>query len=218
MRKILIVGATSAIAQTCVRDPCEEAEHIYLCARQPERLAAVAEDLRVRSAVNVHMRQMDVLDYAQHGELLAGAEVAMHGMDLVLIAHGELPDQREAELSPQSARQAMEVNLPSVISLLTEIANRFEAMGGGTIVVISLAAGDRGRQSNYVYGAAKGALSIFWDGLRHRFAQTKVNVLTVKPGLVDTLMTAAFDKGPLWENAEDVGRTICRAIRHRLRL
>ena len=217
MRKILVVGATSAIAQACIRELCNEAEHIFLCARQPARLAAVADDLRVRSAAKVHIRQMDVLDYAQHATVLDEADVAMHGLDLALIAHGELPDQREAERSPQTACQAVEVNLTGAISLLTQIANRFEASGGGTIVVISLVAGDRGRRSNYVYGAAKGALSIFCDGLRHRFAQTQVNVLTVKPGLVDTPMTAAFDKGPLWASAEEVGRTIGRAIRERPR-
>jgi decaprenylphospho-beta-D-erythro-pentofuranosid-2-ulose 2-reductase len=98
------------------------------------------------------------------------------------------------------------------MSVLTHLANRFERQGFGTIAVISSVAGDRGRQSNYVYGAAKGAVSIFMQGLRNRLHPRGVQVLTIKPGFVDTPMTAAFPKGILWARPQQVARGICEAI------
>ena len=136
----------------------------------------------------------------------------MGGIDVALIAHGSLPDQAACAASVALTRRELEVNLLSVIDLLTLLAGRMESAGGGTLAVIGSVAGDRGRQSNYVYGTAKGALAIFLQGLAHRLAPTKVRVLTIKPGFVDTPMTAAFAKGPLWASPERVARDIERAI------
>ena len=133
-------------------------------------------------------------------------------MDTVLIAHGTLPDQKSCEQSFETARREFEINALGVMSLLTHAANRFERQGFGTLAVIGSVAGDRGRQSNYVYGAAKGAVSIFLQGLRNRLNTRGVRVLTIKPGFVDTPMTADFAKGILWSDPEQVAGGIYKAI------
>lgn len=212
MRRILIVGATSAIAEATARLFAARGDALFLAGRNPERLQILADDLRARGAHRVATAQFDALDYDGHFDLIDSAAQALDGLDTALIAHGTLPDQKACEASFIAARDAFEVNALSVISLLTPIANRFEAQSGGTIAVISSVAGDRGRQSNYVYGAAKSCLDTFLEGLAHRLATAKVAVITVKPGFVDTPMTAAFEKGALWASPEKVARDIDRAI------
>ena len=136
-------------------------------------------------------------------------------MDLALIAHGSLPDQARCSVSVDDTLEALRINGTSVISLLTCLTPVFEAQRSGTIAVISSVAGDRGRQSNYAYGAAKGMVSVFMQGLRNRLTPHGVHVLTIKPGLVDTPMTASFKKGFLWATPDRVGADIVRAIDRR---
>ena len=131
----------------------------------------------------------------------------------MLAAHGTLPEQAECESSVDAALASFDTNARSVIALLTDIANRFESQGTGVIAVISGPAGAGGRASNYVYGAAKAAVTVLASGLRHRLAAKGVRVVTILPGFVDTPMTAAFDKGFLWANPERVARDIERALR-----
>jgi hypothetical protein len=212
MRKVLIVGATSAIAEATARRFAAAGDHLFLAGRNAARLQAIADDLCTRGADRVTTGTFDALDYASHARLIETAAEGLDGLDTVLIAHGTLPDQPASEASFATARAAIEVNALSVISVLTPIANRFEAQGHGSIAVISSVAGDRGRQSNYVYGAAKGCLDVFLQGLAHRLARSGVTVLTVKPGLVDTPMTAAFTKGALWASPAQVARDTHRGI------
>jgi short-subunit dehydrogenase len=131
-------------------------------------------------------------------------------MDIALIAHGTLPDQNACENSFELTRKELEVNCLSTISLLTHLGNHFEQQKSGSIVVLSSVAEDRGRQSNYVYGAAKGAVSVFLQGLRSRLHKSEVRVITIKLGFVDTPMTAGFKKGVLWSQPEKVGRVVHR--------
>ena len=133
-------------------------------------------------------------------------------MDAVLIAHGTLPEQRACEADWQLAREALLVNGLSPVLLAQQVAAKMAAQQGGVLAVISSVAGDRGRQSNYIYGAAKGGLSVFLQGLRNRYFAQGVKVLTVKPGFVDTPMTAAFAKGPLWASADGVAGDILAAM------
>lgn len=211
MNKVLIIGATSAIAEATARLFAAEGDRLYLAARDAGRLAIIAADLRTRGAGCVATGQFDALA-DDHEPLLMAAEAALHGLDTVLIAHGTLPDQQACQTSVAATREALEVNALSTIALLTSLANRFEAAGAGTIAVLSSVAGDRGRQSNYVYGAAKGGLSVFLQGLAHRLAPSGVRVVTIKPGFVDTPMTAAFPKGPLWATPDQVAKDIRRAM------
>ena len=212
MRHILIIGATSAIAEATARNFAQDGDRLYLVARNPERLAAVANDLKTRGATQVETVAMDANDTARHAALIAQAEAALEGLDTILIAHGTLSDQKACEASFEETLEELQTNCLSVISLLTLVANRFEEQKHGTIAVISSVAGDRGRQSNYVYGTAKAAVSIFLQGLRNRLYRSGVTVITIKPGFVDTPMTVDFRKGPLWVSPENVGRGIYRAI------
>ncbi|MHB1479479.1 MAG: SDR family oxidoreductase [Acidithiobacillus ferrooxidans] len=212
MRHILIIGTTSAIAEATARWFAQEGDRLYLVARNPARLAAVANDLKTRGATQVETVAMDANDTVRHAALIAQAEAALGGLDTILIAHGTLSDQKVCEASFDETLKELQTNCLSVISLLTHVANRFEEQKRGTIVVISSVAGDRGRQSNYVYGTAKAAVSTFLQGLRNRLYRSGVTVITIKPGFVDTPMTAGFRKGLLWASPEQVGKGIYRAM------
>jgi len=213
MRRTLIIGATSAIAEATARLFAGAGDSLYLVARDAMKLEAIGADLRVRGAMAVHTELLDVLDYDRHAAVIDSAIATLKGLDFVLIAHGTLPDQKACEDSADVAREAFELNALSTISLLTHLANYFGELGRGTIAVISSVAGDRGRQSNYVYGSAKGAVTIFLQGLRNRLYASGVRVLTIKPGLVDTPMTKDFEKGILWSTPDRIATEIYRKSR-----
>jgi decaprenylphospho-beta-D-erythro-pentofuranosid-2-ulose 2-reductase len=211
--QILIIGATSAIAQSVARIYAESGARFFLVARDASRLDAVADDLRVRGAAAVECLAADLGEYDRHPEIIAAAFDAYSGLDTVLIAHGVLPDQEQCQASVKETLASMDINFLSAVSLLTPIANRFEENRRGTIAVISSVAGDRGRQSNYIYGAAKSGLDAFLQGLRNRLSKADVHVLTIKPGFVDTPMTAHIpERGALWAQPEDVAQGIVSAI------
>ncbi|MFZ4538374.1 SDR family oxidoreductase [Propionivibrio sp.] len=215
MQKILIVGATSAIAEATARLWAARGDALFLVGRKAARLDAIAADLRVRGAAAVGCFTMDACDSAMHAAMLEAAEAAMGGLDVALIAHGSLPDQKACEASVEKTLKEIETNGLSVVALATRLGEKFEAEGRGSLAVISSVAGDRGRQSNYIYGAAKGMVSIFLQGLRNRLAKKGVQVLTIKPGFVDTPMTAAFSKGALWAKPEAIARGIVRAVENK---
>jgi decaprenylphospho-beta-D-erythro-pentofuranosid-2-ulose 2-reductase len=211
--RILIVGATSAIAEAMARLCAGEGARLVLAARNQTRCEQIAADLRTRGAAEVRMLGFDAREPDRLEPLIDAAWSAFDGLDVALIAHGTLPDQAACQQSVGLTFEALQTNALSVIGLLVPLANRMADAGHGHIAVIGSVAGDRGRQSNYVYGAAKGCLAVFLEGLAHRLYPLGVRVLTVKPGFVDTPMTAAFDKGPLWAQPDDVARAILRAIR-----
>lgn len=211
MKRVLIVGATSAIAQASARHLAARGDRLFLIARDEAKLTAVARDLRVRGA-QVESAVADLNEVERHESLIEEASQALGGLDVALIAHGTLSDQKACEADYRVAEQELRTNFLSVVSLLTPLANRFEAQRGGTIAVISSVAGDRGRGSNYVYGTAKGALSLFLQGLRNRLHPTGVRVVTLKPGFVDTPMTSEVKKNALFATPETVGQGIVRAI------
>jgi decaprenylphospho-beta-D-erythro-pentofuranosid-2-ulose 2-reductase len=215
MNKILIVGATSAIAQAVARRFAQRGDYLFLVARNPERLQALVDDLKVRGCPKVAGYPMDANDFAAHAGMLERAEAELGGLDIVLIAHGTLPDQAACAASVDLALDEIRTNALSVVSLATLSANRFERQGAGALAVISSVAGDRGRQSNYVYGSAKALVSTFLSGLRQRLYKSGVAVVTIKPGFVDTPMTKDFKKGPLWASADGVAKGIVKAIDRR---
>lgn len=212
MRKTFIFGATSAIAEATARLFAADNGSLFLVARDPDKLKVLADDLRIRGATLVKTAIADALDFDHHQTLVDEAFAALSGLDTVFIAHGTLPDQKFCEHSFDQVRREFETNAMGVLSLLTHAANRFEHQGFGTLCVLSSVAGDRGRQSNYVYGAAKGAVSVFLQGLRNRLSSKGVHVLTVKPGFVDTPMTAAFAKNRLWASPDRVAHGIYSAV------
>jgi decaprenylphospho-beta-D-erythro-pentofuranosid-2-ulose 2-reductase len=212
MSGTLIIGATSAIAEATARILAARGEPIYLVGRNNAKLAAIAADLSVRGSPRVGFEVLDANDLVAHEPMLERADQFLSGMDKVVIAHGTLSDQAACEDSVSLTLQEIKTNGLSVVALLTRIANRLAQRQMGSITVISSVAGDRGRRSNYVYGSAKALVTAFLSGLRQRLRESGVNVITVKPGFVDTPMTASFKKGALWAKPDSVAAGIVRAI------
>jgi decaprenylphospho-beta-D-erythro-pentofuranosid-2-ulose 2-reductase len=209
--RIVIFGATSAIAQAVARRLSRTGVNLHLVARDAQKLDAVRADIATRGAnVTTSIADLDQVD--RHVALIDEAARSMGGLDAALIAQGTLPDQAACERDFDLTQKQWRTNFVSPASLAALLANRFEAEGRGTIAAISSVAGDRGRRSNYVYGTAKGALSIFLEGLRARLEPKGVKVVVVKPGFVDTPMTASFPKGALWASADTVAAGIVRAM------
>lgn len=210
---ILIIGATSAIGSACARIWATQGGSFFLVGRDEEKLAQTQADLIARGASSAASHVMDVNDMAAHTGMLADSLTALHQVDLVLIAHGTLPDQTRCQEDVAAAMEAFATNSTSVVALLTLLANHMEAQRCGTLAVISSVAGDRGRQSNYVYGAAKASVSTFCEGLRARMFKSGVHLVTIKPGFVDTPMTQGLDlPSALVSKPEKVAEGICRAI------
>jgi hypothetical protein len=216
MRKILIIGATSAIAQATAKLFAQQQDALFLVGRNTVQLQTITADLKARGAQQVNYYSTDLNEFDQHITLLEQADKTLGGLDIVLIAHGALGDQKACEQSFAVTEQLLRTNFLSVVSLLTLLANRLERQRYGCIAVITSVAGDRGRQSNYVYGTAKGAVSVFLQGLRNRLHAANVCVLNIKPGFVDTPMTAAFaKKGFLWAQPDIIAQGIYEAIEKR---
>ena len=213
MKKILVIGATSAIAEHCCRVWATRNDSLFLAARNAEKLETVAADLRIRGANRVAVAHFDALDIDDNGlRIIGAAKTALDGLDIVLIAHGTLSDEEACRTNTPLAMRELQINALSVLSILMTLANHFEAQGSGTIAVISSVAGDRGRASNYLYGSAKALVTTFASGLRQRLSGRGVHVLTIKPGFVDTPMTAQFPKGFLWTLPARVANSIVHAI------
>ena len=212
MRRVLIMGATSALAEATARILAARGDSLYLVGRRADALEAIAADLKVRGAAQVAFELLDATDVASHEPMLARATQTLAGLDTVLIAYGTLSDQKACEGSAQLTVQELTTNAISIAALLTLVAQQFERRKSGTIAVISSVAGERGRASNYVYGSAKALVTAFTSGMRQRLSKSGVAVLTIKPGFVDTPMTAAFPKGPLWAKPQTVAAGIVRAM------
>ncbi len=212
MKRILIIGATSAIAESSARVFARRGDALFLVGRDTARLQAIADDLRVRGAKMALTFALDAAQTERYAPMLQSATGQMGGLDAALIAHGTLSDQSACQSSIDLLLREQHTNALSVMALCTLLANYFESQRRGTIAVISSVAGDRGRRSNYVYGSAKAAVTAFSSGLRQRLYASGVAVVTIKPGFVDTPMTAAFKKGALWASPASVAESIVRAM------
>ncbi len=212
---ILIVGANSAIARATARLFAARKNSLYLIARDAARLQELGADLQVRGA---DIRGSQTLDLTYPGAVKGALDAAMAALthiDVALICHGTLPDQQACETDYATAADAINVNGLSVIALLTELAPVMIDQGSGTIAVVTSVAGDRGRQPNFVYGAAKALVSTYLQGLRGKLLPSGVHVIDIKPGLVDSPMTAHLPKGALWSMPEQVAIRIVQAIEKR---
>ncbi|MCC5850843.1 MAG: SDR family NAD(P)-dependent oxidoreductase [Verrucomicrobia bacterium] len=211
---VLIFGITSAMAEHTARKFAADGCKIAIAGRNQARVHDIAEDLRVRGAAAIH--ELPAFDARKPDTLapcVAAGFEALGQVDIVLIAHGSLPDQDRCAADIDTAISEMEINFLSVLRLCTDIANRLEALEKpATLGVISSVAGLRGRQSNYLYGSAKGGLNVFLQGLRNRMQPHGIRVVTLLPGFVDSPMTADIEKGPLFVSAEKAGACIHRAL------
>lgn len=210
VKKIAIIGATSAIAEHCARLwLAQGANELLLVGRNADRLERVRADLTVRQPAC----QIGVViaNLTELSGIRALVDACCEGStpDIVLIAHGSLPDQANCQHNLDETRQALEVNALSPALVAEAFAARLESAGRGKLVLIGSVAGDRGRKSNYVYGAAKGLVERYAQGLQHRLAGTNVTVTLVKPGPTDTPMTAHLKgQGAKLAPVEDVAARI----------
>lgn len=187
--KVLILGGTSPIARLLALKFAAMGAHLYIASRDEAEGARIAHDIQVRSSVRVRGGKFDAADFASHANLIDRASEALGGLDGVVLCFGTLGDEDQAQVDATAALATIAQNFTGAVSLLTIAAQKLEAQGTGFIVVIGSVAGDRGRKRNYVYGSAKGALHLFVQGLRARLSKTKVHVMTVILGTVDTRMT-----------------------------
>ena len=213
-RRILVLGATSAIAERWCRLRAACGDSLLLIARDGEKLAAIADDLTARGAGAVATATEDLSDTTGADARFSGWVDTLGGVDIVFLAYGILGDQTEAQRDTETLLRGIQANFTSAV-VWCELAGRaFELAGAGTLVGISSVAGDRGRRTNYAYGAAKAGLSTYLEGMAHRFAGTEITVICVKPGFVATPMTAHIDgrDGPLWATPEQVAEDIQKAV------
>ena len=211
-QKIIIIGATSTMAKEVARLYAVEKATLYLIARDPSKLETIKRDLKIRGAKAVYTASFEANLFETHEALIEQAFETLGCVDTLLIAHGSLPNQELCQTDAIKAIEALNTNGVSFVSLLTYGATKMEQQRSGNIVVITSVAGDRGRQSNYIYGAAKGMVSTFLQGLAQRLSKSGVHVLDIKPGFVDTPMTADFDKGALWAKPKKVAQIIKKRI------
>ncbi|MGA1983607.1 MAG: SDR family oxidoreductase [Acidobacteriaceae bacterium] len=209
-KKILVLGATSGIAEATCRIWAAQGAQLFLVARNPEKLAAVAADLKTRGAAYVGTAVADLDDTDKHAELLSHAVNSLTGMDIAYLAHGILGDQPRAEQDFEHAAQILHTNFVAPVSLLTWLANFCVQRHSGVLAVLSSVAGERGRKSNYLYGSSKAGLTAFLAGLRNRVDREGVTVLTIKPGPVNTAMTAHMNIRKA--DVNKVAATIVKAI------
>ena len=215
MKKVLIIGASSAIAQATARIWAKQQAFFFLVGRDSAKLDRLAHDLLVRGACKVEICAIDFMNIATHQSMIDRACESLGNLDIAMLAHGSLTDQVRGEQDNQYAVEEITLNFSTAVSFLTLISSRMDAQKQGTIAVIGSVAGDRGRSSNYLYGAAKAGLAAFTQGLRQRLSKSNVHVLLIKPGFVDTPMTQEFKKGFLWASPDQVARDICNAVEKR---
>lgn len=211
-KKILVLGATSGIAEATCRLWAQQGASLFLVARNADKLAVVAADLKVRGAAYVGTAVADLDDTDKHPALLAHAINSLAGMDIAYLAHGILGDQAAAEQDFNTAAQILHTNFVAPVSLLTWLANYCVQRHAGVLAVISSVAGDRGRKSNYLYGSSKAGLSAFLAGLRNRIDREGVTVLTIKPGPIKTAMTAGMKGSEKFADVNQTAKTIAGAI------
>jgi NAD(P)-dependent dehydrogenase (short-subunit alcohol dehydrogenase family) len=213
-RKILILGASSAVAEQVARLYAADGAELMLVARRDGPLQAIAVDLRLRGAARVETALCDFADIpaAAIAETFAALVAGLGGADQVLIAYGVLGEQAAEARDLRLAATALQVNFVSAALWALAAANHLQHQNSGVLVVIGSVAGDRGRQSNYIYGAAKAGLAALMQGIAHRFGPNGPRAILIKPGPIDTPMTAHMKKGgPMWAGAEQVAAQIHRA-------
>ena len=213
-RCVLVLGATSGIAKGVAAALARRGYGLYLAGRDLQELERNAEDLRIRYGVPVYCGSFDAEACHDHGRFLDTVLQVTHRLDGVVFACGSLGNAA-AYRSSEAAARLIAANFTGAASILGRCADHLERARSGFIIGISSVAGDRGRQSNYLYGAAKGALSLYLQGLRNRLFASGVRVITVKPGFVDTAMTFGMPGQFLVASPVVVGERIARTLEGR---
>lgn len=212
MKTLMVFGATSAISQAYLNRVASRYEQIILLARDNDKLQQIASHIGVISDAKVIATTADLADTSQHQVLIDDLFKGIDSVDCALIAYGVLTDQERCNSDIDYLLEQFNLNGTSTISLASLIGRELAMRKGGTLAVIGSVAGDRGRRSNYCYGAAKATVASFLSGQRSQLSASGVNVLTIKPGFVDTPMTSEFKKGLLWASADKVATDIDNSI------
>jgi decaprenylphospho-beta-D-erythro-pentofuranosid-2-ulose 2-reductase len=207
-KRVAILGATSAIAEAAARIWAAQGARLVLVGRNPERLEAIAADLIARGAAQAKALVADCAQVDPASELTRIVEI-LGGLDVVLLAYGVLGDQTQLECDPVATADLFQTNFTSAAAWCQAAAAILERQRSGALLVIGSVAGDRGRASNYFYGASKAGLGALVEGVAHRLARSGARAVLIKPGFVDTPMTTGVArKGPLWASPETVARKI----------
>ncbi|QIE54076.1 SDR family oxidoreductase [Pikeienuella piscinae] len=207
---VLILGAGSDIGRALAHRFAMDGRAIQLAARQPDTLEADRSDIEIRHRISVTLHSYDAL---ATDALEAFVDGLPEPPAIAVSVVGFMGDQAESQIDLGAAARVIRSNFEGPAAIFAILANRMEARGGGALVGVSSVAGDRGRASNYVYGAAKAGFSAFLSGLRNRLARTGVHVMTVKPGFVRTRMTEGMDLPPrLTAEPEEVADRVVRAL------
>ena len=216
-KRIIVLGALSAIGEATARAFAADHATLLLAGRDKHRLSQVARDLEARGSRQAIAWPLDLASADDKASELARMVAALGGtVDAVLLFYGVLGDQRQAELDRDELQKLIAVNFSSAAEWSVASAAVLERQKGGVLLAIGSVAGDRGRQSNYVYGSAKAALSVLVEGLAHRLAPTGARAVIVKLGFVDTPMTAHINKsGPLWSKPKDIASALKAIIGRR---
>lgn len=215
MKKVIVLGATSGIAVEVQRLLAQRACELLLVARSPERLAALQSDLLTRGAAQVLTCSADLSVVAQQEGVMEFARERFSDFDTVLLAYGSMHNQKDSESSIPVLSEELQVDFVSAAAFLTVFAAELERRRTGCIAAITSVAGDRGRGSNYIYGSAKGGLSLFLQGLRSRLYAAGVRVITIKPGPVKTPMTDGLPHAAHFADPQQVARAIVRGLERR---
>jgi decaprenylphospho-beta-D-erythro-pentofuranosid-2-ulose 2-reductase len=215
MRKVVVLGATSGIALEVQRQLAGQGCDLLLVARSAQRLAELQADLIIRGAQQVFAYAADLSCIQQHAAIFDFACRTFSDFDTVLLAYGSMRNQKHSETSVDVLLEELQVNFVSATAILTLFAADLERRRTGCLAAITSVAGDRGRRANYVYGSAKGALSLFLQGLRSRLHPAGVSVITIKPGPVQTPMTDDLPNSAGFADPEQVARDIVRALKRR---
>ena len=215
MKKIVVLGATSGIALEVQRQLAHQGCELFLVARSPQRLANLRDDLLLRGATAVLTYSADLALVQQHAGVFEFVRRSIPDFDTVLLAYGFMHTQKDSETSVDVLLEELQVNFVSATAILTLFGADLERRRTGCLAAITSVAGDRGRRSNYVYGSAKGALSLFLQGLRSRLHPVGVRVITIKPGPVQTPMTDHLPNYARFADPEQVARDIVRALERR---
>lgn len=217
----IILGATSGIARALSDRLAEHGHDLVLAARNREELDRTAADLRLRHQRTIETVDFDALAFDSHDEVFKQCvELTGESLRGVVLCHGVLIDQDDAYQHPEQARKMIDVNFTSAVTLLDRFARHFESVKGPAgskpmITAIGSVAGDRGRQSNFIYGSTKAGLDVYLDGLRHRLSSKKIPVVNIKPGFVDTAMThgKVDPKSPMVASPQRVAKDIHKAMK-----
>lgn len=215
-KRVIILGALSAIGEATARLYAEKGSHLLLVARREDRLKQVAAGFEALGAGSCHCWPIDLATTEDPFETFRAMVDELGGADHVLLFYGVLGDQELAERNLGEVRTILAVNFASAVEWCLAAANHLEMQGRGVLLVASSVAGDRGRRSNYVYGASKGALTLLVQGIAHRLAPSGARAVVMKLGFVDTPMTAKFERGgPLWASPAQIARSVWRAAEGR---